>query len=254
MSLWGSAIDPTIKKNYDISLFETLLPALPTSTPHPGQPSATSKTHPKPTDHLPDNHGTAEGEAEKPAFGSGDENDISQSNPADPNASMTPTPDEGWFSDMSNLVSDQKWFFAAIGAVAIFGIATGIFFWRRAVRRRRAAYASLPAGDDVAMRSLPHGAPRTKELYDAFGEPSDDEDADEETGLRGGRPQDRSPGGLGFHSGFLDDEEPHTASSPHHAQYRDEPEELREHRASPSGSGSRSGSADGSWEHASQTR
>lgn len=96
------------------------------------------------------------------------------------------------------------------------------------------------------------GRPRTKELYDAFGEVSDD-DADEETGLRGAI--DRTEG-LGFHSGFLDDD-PSTAGgmTPAAARYKDEPGSpheaagpSREHAPSPEGSG------DGSWEHASETR
>ncbi|KAI0064528.1 hypothetical protein BV25DRAFT_1836864 [Artomyces pyxidatus] len=263
LSLFGSTVDPTIVKTYELSLLDTLLPPLVQETPTTSDPTST-KSHPKPTDHLPGDHGTAEGEASKPAFDNGDgkgDADVAQptSTAVAPSAtaSMTPTPDEGWFTGMSNLVSDRKWFFGAAGLVLLFGLGVGIFFWRRAVRRRRAAYSTLPGGDDLAMRSLPGDAPRTKELYDAFGEPSDDEDADEETGLRPGRPQDRSPGGLGFHSGFLDDEDihsPRSASPAPQRAYRDEPEEEEKRtreRASPSGSG---GSGDGSWEHASQTR
>jgi len=133
----------------------------------------------------------------------------------------------------------------------LFGIAVGIFFWRRAARRR-ANYTSLPVGDEVAMSSLPvgtRGGQRTKELYDAFGEVSDDEDADEQTRLR----PDPSPA---FHSGFLDDD-PSTAGGVT-PRYRDEPDEskaeaehVKERSTSP---GSGSGSADGSWEHASDAR
>jgi len=99
-------------------------------------------------------------------------------------------------------------------------------------------------------------------LYDAFGEVSDDdddEDADEETGLRPRGLHDESPGGrLGFHSGFLDDDDP--GSAPPTSIYKDEPNEadrLREaagvdHSRSPTDD-SGDGSGD-SWEHASQTR
>jgi kexin len=86
------------------------------------------------------------------------------------------------------------------------------------------------------------GRPRAKELYDAFGEVSDDEDADEETRLRG----------EGFHSGFLDDDDPSSAGP--EPAYRDEP--RGEHDVSPDvrSASPGSGSGDGSWEHASQTR
>ncbi|KAI0042684.1 hypothetical protein FA95DRAFT_1525115 [Auriscalpium vulgare] len=259
LSLFGSVVNPDAPlKTYEISILESLLP--PVLQSEPSDPPTSTKAHPKPTDHLPGDHGTAPGEADKPAFDDGGNDDIAEpsptTSPSSPSSTSTPTPDEGWFAGMSNLVSDRKWFFGAAGLVLIFGVGVGIFFWRRSVGRRRAAYATLPAGDDVAMSSLDRDTQRTKELYDAVGELSDDEDADEATGLHPARPQDRSPGGLGFHSGFLDDDDPQSARStpgPHRA-YRDEPEEEEKRvsaRASPSGSG---GSGDGSWEHASQTR
>ena len=172
---------------------------------------------------------------------------------------MVPTADEGWFSDMSSLVSNQKWVFGAAGIVILFGILAGIFLCRRVSQRRRAArqYSALP-GDDVALGTMPHSSrrtPRTKELYDAFGEHEDD-DADETTGLRGVSPGGAAPG-LGFHEGFLDDEDPNTPRTAPTPAYRDEPETEETPRgdaASPNGGGSVSESGDGSWEHASQTR
>jgi kexin len=160
---------------------------------------------------------------------------------------MTPTPDEGWFSDMSNLVSSQKWFFGAIGAVVLFGVGAGVFFWRRRVKHR--AYAALSAGDDLPMSSVSRNRrPRARELYDAFGEVSDDEDADEESRLQAGG---QTSEGLGFHSEFLDDDDPSPVISA--PVYRDDPE--KGHNASPDvrSSSPGSGSGDGSWEHASQT-
>jgi kexin len=218
MTLWGSSLDPTKVKIYTVPLIDTLLPPVETNTATPTSTSST-KTHAKPTAHLPGDHGTAEGENDKPAF---------SPTPSAPSGTSTPTPDEGWFSDMSNLVSNNKWFFGAIGAVFVFGIATLVYFWRRRLaRRKRGHYTSLRADDDVAMVNIERdgrrGAtgPPTKELYDAFGEvDDDDEDADEETGLRGSH--DRSPGGLGFHSGFLEDDGPDSAG-PTHA-YKDEPD------------------------------
>jgi kexin len=231
---------------YELSLFEKALPSVPSpNSPTVSQrPSSTTKVHSKPTDHLPGNHGEAEGEADKPAF----DDDATR-----PTASgtMIPTADEGWFSDMSSLVSNQKWVFGAAGVVLLFGIISGTFLFRRARRHGRAGgqYSALP-GDDVALGAMARSAgvgstPRTKELYDAFGEHDEDEDVDENTGLRVGSP---GGAGLGFHEGFLDDEDPHTPRTAPSPAYRDEPEPAS---SSPIGSESRSGSGDGSWVHAS---
>ncbi|RDX56377.1 hypothetical protein OH76DRAFT_1395493 [Lentinus brumalis] len=282
MSLWGSVLDP----GKDIPVYvvpteEDVLPPTPTSTTDgtSTSTSASSKTIPRPTEHLPGDHGDSEGEKTKPAFtttaGAPSSTDSekpvedtaeSASASASPSATIVPTPDEGWFSDLSVLVTNQMWFFVAIGAVVLFGISAGLFFWRRAVmRKRRSNYSSLRGDDDVAMGSVgrtsggSRGPQRTKELYDAFGEVSDDEDADEETALR---PHSISPGlATGLHSGFLEDDDPPTGGSGgRQTRYRDEPEspvkdeKERERSGSPesaSGSGSGSGS---SWEHASEMR
>ena len=170
-----------------------------------------------------------------------------------------PTADEGWFSDMSTLVSNQRWVFGAVSLVFIFGLVVGIFLCRRAAQRRRAGqYNALP-GEDVALGRMPRRGgsrargPRTKELYDAFGEQGDDDDdddeADENTGLRAGSPSMGVE--VGFHEGFLDDEDPNTPRTAPTPAYRDEPEKSEAPPRSPSGSGSGSGS---SWEHASETR
>jgi kexin len=161
---------------------------------------------------------------------------------------------------MSSLVSNQKWVFGAAGIVILFGVLAGVFLCRRGAQRRRATgqYSALP-DDEVALGTMPHGSgrrtPRTKELYDAFGENEEDE-ADETTGLRGLSPGGAAPG-LGFHEGFLDDEDPNTPRTAPSPAYRDEPE-TREtppgRGAGSSGSGSVSDSGDGSWEHASETR
>ncbi|KZT27305.1 hypothetical protein NEOLEDRAFT_1088803 [Neolentinus lepideus HHB14362 ss-1] len=272
MTLWGSTVDASKAKLYEVPVLETLLPSPQEETVITTSSLAlttATKSFPKPTSHLPTDHGSIEGEATMPAFTNKPgtatptaQDDAAAPTESIPSESSTPTPDEGWFPDMANLVSSQKWVFGAIGAVIVFGLSAGIFFWRRAVnRRRRAQYSTLSRGDDVPMSSIARNGgvsgQGTKELYDAFGEVSDDDDdVDEETGLTGGRPQDRSPGGLGFHSGFLDDDDPESARATQ-ATYRDEPEDvdhLRSHSTLPSRipSPSSSGSGDGSWEHASQ--
>ena len=223
MMLWGSSIDPSTVKTYEIPLEDIILPRPHPDTTHSTiEPTPTTRTHPKPTDHLPGDHGSAEGEKTKPAFDGSSR----------PNGTSTPTVDEGWFPGMSSLVSHQKWFFVAFSAVVVFGVGAAIYFWRRRrARLRRADYSTIPAGEDLPMSNIntrdgraASSGTRTRELYDAFGEVSDDDDADEETRLQGGRPQDRSPGGLAFHSGFLDDEEaPGAGATP--SGYKDEPDE-----------------------------
>ena len=89
----------------------------------------------------------------------------------------------------------------------------------------------------------------TKELYDAFGEVSEeDDDADEETGLRRPLTQDAD---IRFHDTFLDDDD-RTPHSPQE-QYRDEPPEGQEQaevgQAAHDRSKSPSSSGE-SWEHA----
>lgn len=250
MSLWGSVADTSKSaKVYEVPLVDDILPPASSendtpTTAIPSPSSTTSKVLTKPTAHLPGDHGDAEGEAHKPAFPGATPVDDSETAPS-ASSSPVPTADEGWFSDLSKLLSNQAWIFVALGAVALFALGAGLFFWRRAVRRR-ANYNTLPT-DDHAMSSLLRGSqqtartPRTKELYDAFGEVSDDDEVNEMTGLR------HSPDAVGYHSGFLDDDEQTTAGEalPH---YKDEP------RSSSPASGSGSGSGDGSWEHASQTR
>ncbi|KAH8099539.1 peptidase S8/S53 domain-containing protein [Cristinia sonorae] len=264
MTLWGSAADTSKDiPVYDVPVIDGTLPPLipPNSSPTTtlDLPIGTAtKQHPKPTEHLGGDHGVAEGEATKVAF-PGNE-DIASTPAPTPSTSAkpvsTPTADEGWFSELSNLMSTQIWVFAALGAVAIFGIAAGIFFWRRRVRRRQ-NYSSLPT-DTVPMSTV-SGRPRTRELYDAFGEVSDDDDADEQTGLRSGMHQQSE--GLTYHSGFLEDDPSTAGGLTPAARYKDEPDSPdHEHAAaprdrphSPEGSGSNN-SGDGSWDHASDAR
>jgi kexin len=261
MIFWGSAIDSAKTEKYELALLDDTFPPVPEDDKEyegdedededPSEtssaPSAT-KSHSKPTAHLPGDHGDQEGENDKLAF-----------------PGQEPTPDEGWFSDMADLVSGRKWFFGAVGAVALFGIGAGVFFWKRR-QARMAEYASIPEGEDMPMMAVGaggrtnSGAPRTKELYDAFGEVSDEDDGVGGSNLRGVRSEGRSPQErLGFHSAFLDDDDPLSTAAPT-TGYRDDPDEperqpepverrlVNEREVSPNGSG------DGSWEDASTTK
>jgi kexin len=66
-------------------------------------------------------HGVATGEKTKPAF--------STANPTVTSTihdDITGTAGTGWLFDISNLLTNQKWLFIALGAVLLFGIAMGI--------------------------------------------------------------------------------------------------------------------------------
>jgi kexin len=249
MSLWGSVIDPAKAKEYIVPQVEHTLP--PDHEAENPDLSTTTKVLPKPTDHLPGDHDQAEGEASKPAFPQptkvpGPVTGTSTPVIPTPTGTMEPTVGGGLTSQLSNLFSEKGWIFGAGAVVLLFGVGVGIFFWRRTIRRRQ-HYTSLP-GDELAMTSIRQGpGGRTRELYDAFGEVSDDEDdVDERTGLNAGHDP---RGGIGYHAGFLDDDNPQSAGTPFNgnAPYRDEPvDQGRRGRTSPG--------TDESWEHASQTR
>ena len=267
MTFWGSVDDASKAKKFVLVDPDTPFPPpkeIPptTSTTTTRSSTSSSKQLPKPTANLPGDHGEAEGEKDKPAFTTvtTDGGAKATSSPS-PSETLTPTPDEGWFPGMYNLVTNSKWVFGAIGAVAIFGLATAGYFLYRRRARRRGAYASL-GDEDLQMGAFDArgggngGRTRTRELYDAFGEVSDDDDdyADEETGLR--RPLAAGAGGgLDFHSEFLEDD-PETARTPE-PLYQDEPVPAMEGRqvtTEHAHEGTRSpgsGSMDGSWEHAS---
>ncbi|KAG8752313.1 pheromone processing endoprotease [Ceratobasidium sp. 423] len=238
MTLFGSVIDPSKVELWTIpddpqvpneAPATTTITATATSTTaEPTSTTATqtgSKQHPKPTDHLPDDHDQAEGEAHKPVFGN-------KTTTATPSVSVPV--DEGYFAHMSDLLKSQTWLFAALGAVVVFIIGAGVYVYRR--RRQRRHYAAL-GGDDVPMSQV--GG--TRELYDAFGELSDGESADEEMALR---PRDHDA--VQYHDGFLDDEEDEQRE-----RYVDAPDEPAP-RTGARSPGGESGSG-GSWEHASQT-
>ena len=239
---WGTTIDPSKARKYDVPLIDNILPVYvetpPTATP------TTTKVLTKPTANLPGDHGTAPGENTNPAFPS-----------AHPGATATPDPtaDEGWFPSLSNLMSNQKWFIGAIGIVSLFGISMAVFFWRRRMARL-ASYSSLPAGDEMSMSALmtsyrsgaPAGTSRpTRELYDAFGEVSDDDDehyVDERQPLR------EVSSGAGFQDENHEAREPSASGT---SRYRDDPESSQnaaDGRRTPSPNGS--GDTE-SWEHAS---
>ena len=256
MNLWGESYDPNKAKKFELEVDDEGQHNLP--------PSATDKTkvHPKPTDNLPPNHGVAPGETTKAAFPATTTDEDNTLSSIAENTGMPDAPDEGTFNHIYDLLSDSTWLVGAVGLVVLFGLGAGIFFWlRRRKQQKRNAYSALSDGDDMGMRPIDRdssaragllGSRRsgnTRELYDAFGVLSDEEDQDddgEEGALRGaGGGYDAQPGrGLGYHEGFLDDDGPPTAGTPT-GPYRDEPELAPPGRDSP-------GSGDGSWQDASE--
>ncbi|KAF8163396.1 peptidase S8/S53 domain-containing protein [Crassisporium funariophilum] len=227
MIFWGSVVDTSKAEKYEVDLIDNLLPPAE-AQPRPTlvtSSSASVKQHPKPTANLPADHGEATGENSIPAFTPG------SPSPTGSPSTISSTPDVGWFSDMSSLVTGQKWFFVALGAVSIFGIGVGVFFWRRRAAIKAANYTALNNEGEMSMNpigtSMSGGLRTTRELYDAFGELSDDDDDDDDENSALRKPLARSTGGLGFHSGFLDDDDPSTAAglTP---KYRDEPETQHE--------------------------
>jgi len=214
MTLWGESIDASKAKLFELP--DKIAPLPPHYTAS-SSIQATTKTIARPTQGLPTDHATAEGENSKPAFPPQDDAAI---------PSITPTVDEGYFTGITDLLRSNTWLFAAFGIVILFAICCGVFLYRRAARRRRAGadYIAVP-GEATAMSSLERGnaAPgRSKELYDAFG--GEEEDDDEHAGLV--RHADTNDEG-----------------------YRDQPDHSRK-QGSRDNESEASGSGDGSWVHA----
>ena len=225
MVLWGSAIDASKAKKFWPPVVDDVLP--PSDVPpRPvlNDPDLTVTTvYSKPTDHLPADHGSA------------------ISPPGDD------SPSDAWYSHMATLVSAQKWFFAGLGFASIFLVAALVYFWRRRMSRKRLAeYTSLAANDihmdPVGQTRIPNnGRPRTAAAAGAtaaaatreYDDNVFEEESNETLVARSEAIVVPSAAvGLGFHSGFLDDDEPSAALSP---KYRDEPDSARTVRTPRSG-------------------
>ena len=228
MVFWGSTINASKAQKYEAIAVEDLLPPpdepqIPVTLP---STTTSMKQYPKPTANLPDDHGIATGENTKPAFSA-----------ANPTPTSTSIHDDIAGTDMSSLLTSQKWLFIALGVVLLFGFAVGAFFWRRYVAKKSARYAELNNEREMSINptgnSTPSGGLRTtRELYDPFGHVSDEEDEDNEddnetTALTSAR------GGFDFHSDSLNieaEEDPSSDAVESESIYRDDPEsEDEEH-------------------------
>ncbi|TYJ56245.1 hypothetical protein B9479_003090 [Cryptococcus floricola] len=240
LQLWGESIDPSLAKDW--------APAeegQPDEEQTGSEPTGVLSQKPKPTDHLPGDHGDASGEAHKPGLGSAtaqpeatgstDEDIAEPTSPTDADA------DEGFFSGISSLASSSTWLAGAGAILLLFAGSIGAFFFIRSRRQKKNLFglsnngtgargAYEPVDDDVQMSLLERGRRKfgkgqseskgTKELYDAFGDgPSSDEDEGDDDGL-----DERTA--LRYHDDFLEDDDPRSGqlSGVPKTEYRDEPE------------------------------
>lgn len=235
LALWGSSIDPALAKPYRLPVegggdeyeaieteTETVEPVPSTTMPIVAVETTKTqptKTHVKPTAHLPGDHGDVTGEAhssfadgyhtpaptETAAISEPAELDDIQGSYLVP--STTPITDSlydatpGYLAGISALVGSTTWLFVAAGTIIVFiAGATAFFLLRRRSARRggagRGGYAFAPATDFedydedddelVPMSAMERGrvrlggTGRTRELFNAFALDSEEEEEEEE--------------------------------------------------------------------------
>lgn len=204
MTLWGSSVDPAKAKPWnfpeDSIEYQETLDSAPSSTAVQGvtgvagaTTTATTAQRPKPTDHLPSDHGTQAGESHQDWTGANDKN----------GTVAHPEADTGY---LTGLKHNSTWLFVAVGVVVLFAGSVGAFFFlrRRSRRRGRGTASGAKAGDyefvpdddddadeldddEMQMSRLGRngrgidgsGGRRTREIYDAFRPGSDGEDDDD---------------------------------------------------------------------------
>jgi kexin len=187
MVFWGSVIDASKAVLYEVSNEAPVLPPYEEPQPLPPTTATNTKTHAKPTISLPSDEGSTSTAA------------------ATPSASVTVEAEEGTVPPSSPAPSEDSQISIIIhglqaklltGIIVLLSIIVlvGLFLCRSAIRSKSSAYMALPAGRNVPMSS--------RGPVDGGGGEESDDDADERTRLRGDSYQH-----LGFHSGFLDDEE-----------------------------------------------
>lgn len=203
MALWGSAIDPSKVTKFVEPIVDNALPAVgdPDSPSPIDDTDPSSITHlPKPADCLPAGHGQDPGDKTKTAF----------SGPQD----------DACASDLSRFIHSHTLLLTGFGAVAFVGIGMLYYFWKRqeTERERHVAYTPLTT-EEIQM--------------DTVGRGRDDGPANEaahEILPRATNVQPPTGRALGFHSGFLDDDEPSAGLTP---KYRDEPDDEEDHSDDP---------------------
>ncbi|EIW66475.1 kexin [Tremella mesenterica] len=216
LQLWGECVDPSLARLW-APAEEGEADEEETGSE---EATATLSQKPKPTEHLPGDHGEASGEADKPGLAS--------PTPV-PGEDITPPSDEeehldeGWFSGIESLGRSSTWIAGAGMIIILLGSGVGMFFFFRSRRRKNlfglandgegARGVYVPVGEDVPMGLLGRLRKKgkgTKELYDAFGDEESEEDEDEEEDERTR---------LRYHDDFLGDDDP-----PRMEGYSDEPD------------------------------
>lgn len=269
LQLWGECIDAAEAK-----LWAPAEEGAPDEEEIGSDPTVTQSQKPKPTDHLPDDHGEAEGEAHKPGLGGTTDvpaptpgTDITEGEGDADGDNDSSDADSGYFDGIKSLAGNPMWMAGAGLIVVLAGATTGLIFILRARKRRnnlfglsnngegaRGVYA--PVSEDVPMGLLERGrrklggggaaagAGGSKDLYDAFGDgPSDDEDngsdgSNERTALR-------------YHDDFLDDDGEDGAGN-RSPVYKDEPDTPTKESGSGGLGESASGASSSSWQDAAE--
>ncbi|KAF8903462.1 peptidase S8/S53 domain-containing protein [Gymnopilus junonius] len=228
MAFWGTAIDASKATKFVEPVVDNALPPAD-SPPRPvlNDPDMTKTTeYAKPTDHLPEDHGHAEGENTKVAF------------PTEKPSSSKPQQDTekpgngDWVDGVKGAASAQKWLFGGLVVVTVLFLGWVVYYWRKRTAAQKSAQYSSLAADDIGMEAVggsqrvAGGAGTRRGTYD---DPSTERllprNEAPRTGQRtGGVMPPSGARGLGFHSGFLDDDEPSAALTTGPPMYRDEPE------------------------------
>ena len=204
MQLWGSAIDaakavpwklpndPSTPISSPSDNITTTL-AIPASTTASRRPLPT-KTLVRPTEHLPDDHAEAPGEAHSTIGIYTSSASAALPTTAPESANGTPISQEddevdlGYLAGMKALIGHSTWMFVAGGTIVVFiGAVTAAFLMRKSVRRG-AGYDFAPTDEDeLPMSALSRGGVRlgggaggnrTRDLYDAFALPDSDEESE----------------------------------------------------------------------------
>lgn len=214
MILWGTSIDPQKAKLYEINRHDDLLPPSRNGTITPTRPTIPPAEAPSHDDEASKTHTTLEG---KPTANL----------PHDPTTPTSPAKsDGGWLADLSS--AKKNWLLGIVGIIILLNVGGAIYFCRRHFGLwgdNNAAYNQLPGGESVPMAAMngsrTGGAPpgTGRRLYDVVEEEEDEASAlvpraggATATGQRTGAAPGRSTGGIGFHSGFLEDDDPMTAA------------------------------------------
>ncbi|KAF7295501.1 PHOMO B domain-containing protein [Mycena indigotica] len=229
MVFWGSTIDEKKAVLYELVDLEPLLPPHNEPVPvRPSKPSAT-KSFIKPSIYLTHSETTSikstltPTPSHSPAVDADVLEDTTklQTIPSAPSPSSS---DEAASSQLARIIESLKTRLAlSIFALFVLSFTSGVLMWRYCYRHTidesQEQYISLPLdGSTPADAPMSMVSDRTRPVVAV--DDSDDE-ADERTGLNSG-PYQQS---VGFHSGFLDDDEEHEypprATSP---TYRDDDE------------------------------